>query len=87
MTASMYQDGRGYMSSVGQEMKTHLPQETAARTRNATGRFGALKQGSIGPTLSELEIMQQSERKQHQQNYNYEHGHNDGSAPGWRSSF
>ncbi len=53
----------------------------------ALNRIGALKQGSMGPVLSDLQVMQQNERKQHEQNYIYEHGHNDGSAPGWRSSF
>jgi hypothetical protein len=37
----------------------------------------ALKQGSVGKTMSDLEFMQSNERKQHQQAYIYEYGHND----------
>lgn len=51
------------------------------------GPVVALNKGSVGPTLSDLQFMQQNERKQHEQTYIYENGHNDGSAPGWRSSF
>ena len=56
------------MSTVGEEMKTHLP-----------GMTPAMKQGSEGPVMSDLQFMQNNERKQHEQNYIYEHGHNDGS--------
>lgn len=87
MSASMFQGEGDFMKTVGRAMKTHLPQETAARIRNDSGRIGALKQGSVGPTMSDMQIMQQNERKQHEDTYRYEHGHNDGSAPGWRSSF
>jgi len=73
---SMYQGSGQHMSAVGKEMKTRL-----------AGPIRALKQGSDGPTMSELQFMQDNERKQHEQNYIYENGHNDGSAPGWRSSF
>ena len=76
MTASMFQGEGGAMQVVGEKLKGHLPKS-----------IGALKQGSIGPTLSDLQMMQQNERKQHEQAYIYEHGHNDGSAPGWESSF
>lgn len=86
MTA-MFQGEGGYMSAVGSKMKTHLPQETSEKIRNATGRYNALKQGSVGPTMSDMQIMQQNERKQHQQAYEYEHGHNDGSAPLGNPSF
>lgn len=75
MTA-MYQGEGGHMNAVGEKMKTHLP-----------GQTPALKQGSEGPTMSDLQFMQSNERKQHEQNYIYENGHNDGSAPGYRSSF
>ena len=73
MTA-MYQGEGGMTSVVGQKNKGHLPTP-------------ALKQGSEGPTMSDLQFMQHNERKQHEQNYIYENGHNDGSAPGYRSSF
>ena len=69
MTASMYQGSGGYMKTVGEKMKTKLP-----------GPVHALKQGSIGPTMSDLQVMQNNERKQHEQTYIYENGHNDGSA-------
>lgn len=64
------------MSAVGEEMKTRLP-----------GPVAALKQGSVGPVMSDLQRMQRDERKQHEQNYIYEHGHNDGSAPLGKPSF
>lgn len=76
MTASMFQGEGGYMSAVGEEMKTHLP-----------GPVAALKQGSVGKTMSDLQFMMENERKQHQQTYNYAHGHNDGSAPLGKASF
>jgi len=65
MTASMFQGEGQNMSAVGKEMKTRL-----------AGPVHALKQGSEG-TMSDLQFMQQNERKQHEQNYIYEHGHND----------
>jgi hypothetical protein len=76
MTASMYQDSGGYSRVVGQNANGRIP-----------GPVAALKQGSVGPTMSDLQFMQQNERKQHEDTYRYEHGHNDGSAPGWKSSF
>lgn len=83
----MFQGQIQPMQAVGEKMKTHLPEETAARIRNQSGRFGALKQGSAGPTQSDMQLMQQNEKKQHQQTYLYEHGHNDGSAPLGTPSF
>ena len=65
MTASMYQGEGGYMSAVGEEMKGRLPGPNA------------MKQGSIGPTMSDMEFMQENERKQHEDTYRYENGHND----------
>lgn len=69
MTA-MYQGEGAPISEAGAEMKTHLPQEISAR-------IAALKQGSVGPTMSDLQFMQQNERKQHEDTYRYENGHND----------
>lgn len=66
MTASMFQGEGGYMSPVGEEMKTHLP-----------GQTPALKQGSEGPTMSDMQFMAENERKQHEDVYKYEYGHND----------
>ena len=76
MTASMFQGEGGYTSVVGQERRAHLPKPVAA-----------LKQGSFGPTKSDMQFMQDNERKQHEQTYIYEHGHNDGSAPLGNASF
>lgn len=36
---------------------------------------------------SDMQVMQDNERKQHEQTYIYEHGHNDGSAPLGKGSF
>jgi hypothetical protein len=66
MTASMYQGSGLYNSVVGEKMKGHLP-----------GPHPALKQGSEGPTMSDLQFMMQNEQKQHEQNYLYARGHND----------
>ena len=66
MTASMFQGERDYMNVVGENLKIHLP-----------GQTPALKQGSEGPTMSDLQFMQQNERKQHEDSYKYEFGHND----------
>lgn len=75
MTA-MFQSQTGSMSAVGERSRGQLPK-----------RVAAMSQGSEGPVMSDLQKMQQNERRQHEQNYIYENGHNDGSAPGWESSF
>jgi len=41
------------------------------------GPVKALKQGSVGPVMSDLQNMLHTERKQHQEAYGYQHGHND----------
>ena len=64
------------MSPVGKEMKTRLP-----------GPLAALKQGSVGPVMSDMQVMMENERKQHEDSYKYAHGHNDGSAPLGKASF
>ncbi len=56
----------GSMQVVGERMKGRLPKPVAA-----------LKQGSVGKTSSDLQFMQENERKQHEQTYIYENGHND----------
>jgi len=66
MTASMYQGSGTYTKVVGQKAKGHLP-----------GPFKALKQGSEGDTMSDMQRMATNERKQHEQTYIYENGHND----------
>lgn len=76
MSASLYQGTGNFMNVVGNTIKGSLPKPVAA-----------LKQGSVGPTMSDLQVMQQNERKQHEQNYIYENGHNDGSAPLGTPSF
>lgn len=87
MTASMFQGESDYMSAVGEEMKTHLPQSVAAQEANNRGRIAAFKQGSVGPTMSDMQVMMENERKQHQDAYRYAHGHNDGSSPLGNPSF
>lgn len=86
MTASMFQGEGGYMSAVGEKMKTHLP-EPVARVENARGRVAALKQGSVGPTMSDMQFMMENERKQHEDSYRYAHGHNDDNVPLGNASF
>jgi hypothetical protein len=67
MTAAMFQGEGGYMSAVGQKMHTRLQ-----------GPPPALKEGSVGPTMSDLQFAMENERKQHQQAYNYAHGNHVG---------
>ncbi len=72
MTASMFQGEGGYTSVVGEKPK----------------RIAALKQGSVGPTMSDLQFEMENERKQHQQAYEYEHGsHSDDNLPLGKASF
>lgn len=66
MTASMFQGEGGYTSVVGQSRKGRLP-----------GPHYAMKQGSIGPVLSDMQVMMQNEQKQHEDAYRYANGHND----------
>jgi hypothetical protein len=70
MTANLYQGEGGYQAVVGPVKKGRLP-----------GMPPALKQGSQGDVMSDMQFMMHNEQKQHQQAYNYAHGHNDGSAP------
>lgn len=66
MTASMF-DGEGQNQQVvGNEAKVYLP-----------GQTPMMKQGSQGPTMSDMQFMRDNEIKQHQELYNYENGHND----------
>ena len=76
MTASMFQGEGGYSSVVGQKLKAALPKPVAA-----------LKQGSVGKVASDLQNMLQNEKKQHEQAYIYEHGHNDDNIPLGNPSF
>lgn len=77
MTASMFQGEGGYMSTVGEEMKTRLP-----------GPIRALKQGSEGPTMSDLQFEMENERKQHEDAYRYAHGsHASDNVPLGKASF
>lgn len=82
MTASLYQGQGDYTEVVGQKPKGHLPEKM-----NLVGRVAALKQGSIGPVMSDLQNMMENERKQHEQGYRNSHGHNDGSEPLGQPSF
>lgn len=75
MTA-MYQGQIGATPAVGEMSRGQLPKP-----------IDAMSQGSQGPVMSDMQMMQNDERRQHEQNYIYEKGHNDGSATGWESSF
>lgn len=77
MTSSLYQGEKGYMSVVGEKMKTHLPRPVAA-----------LKQGSVGQTMSDMQFMMENERKQHEDAYRYAHGsHASDNVPLGKESF
>jgi hypothetical protein len=71
----MYQGEGQHMDVVGNKKKGHLPKS-----------LSALRKGSVGPTMSDLQVMLENERKQHEQQYVYQKGHNDGSAPLGRGS-
>jgi hypothetical protein len=73
VTASMFQGEGGYMSAVGEKMKTKLPGPNP-KLMNAQGRIAMLKQGSVGPTMSDMQFMMENERKQHEDSYRYSHG-------------
>ena len=77
MTASMFQGEGGVMSVVGEKMKGHLPHPP----------IQALKQGSVGSTMSDMQFMMENERKQHEDSYRYAHGHNDGGGLMGKASF
>lgn len=66
MTASMFQGEGGVQQVVGQNPMGQMQ-----------GMPPALKQGSFGPVLSDMQVMMQNEQKQHQQAYDYANGHND----------
>lgn len=76
MTASLFQGEGGYMSVVGENPTAKLPKPIAA-----------MKQGSEGPVRSDLQQMQHDERKQHEDTYRYENGHNDDNTPLGQPSF
>lgn len=62
MNALTFQ-GRGHMDVVGGDKKTRL-----------AGPVAALSQGSVGPTMSDMQFMLENERKQHEDAYRYSHG-------------
>lgn len=66
MTAMFSSEG-GHMDVVGGKTKGHLPHPP----------IQALKQGSVGEVLSDMQRMQKDEKAQHEQTYIYENGHND----------
>lgn len=63
MTANLYQGQVAPVQVVGEAMKTRL-----------SGPVAALKQGSVGPTMSDMQFMMENERKQHEDAYRYAHG-------------
>ncbi len=67
MTASMFQGEGGYQAVVGPRTRAKLPGPA----------IQPLLQGQINKPMSDLQTMQENERKQHEQTYIYENGHND----------
>lgn len=67
MTASMFQGEGGIQSVVGPKTKAKLPGPA----------IQPLLSGQIDKPKSDLQNMQDNERKQHEQVYIYEFGHND----------
>lgn len=65
MTA-MFQGEGTPMAAVGGMFQGQMPKPVAA-----------MSQGSEGPVMSDMQMMQNDERRQHEQNYIYENGHND----------
>lgn len=62
----MYQGEGGFTEVVGRKRTAKLPHPPTQ----------ALKQGSVGDVMSDLQNMQETERKQHMDTYKYEHGYN-----------
>jgi hypothetical protein len=89
MSANLYQGQGGFMSVVGEKMKTHLPGpiDSLADTANKVGRFAAFEQGSVGPTMSDMQFMMENERKQHEDAYRYANGHQGSTVPLGDASF
>ena len=77
MTASMFQGEGGYQSVVGPKTKAKLPGPA----------IEPLIQGQTNKPKSDMQVMQENERKQHEQTYIYENGHNDGSSALGKGSF
>lgn len=67
MTASMFQGEGGYTAVVGPKTKAKLPGPA----------IEPILQGQINKPKSDMQVMQDNERKQHEQTYIYENGHND----------
>lgn len=67
MTASMFQGEGGFTKVVGVNEKGRLPGPA----------FEPYRQSHPDKPMSDLQHMQENERKQHEQTYIYEHGHND----------
>lgn len=87
MTANLYQGEGGYTSVVGQKSRGQLP-ERISRLANDIGRFSAMNQGSVGPTMSDLQFAMENERRQHEDAYRYAHGgHANDNVPLGKPSF
>ena len=67
MTASMFQREGGLQSVVGPKTKAKLPGPA----------IQPILQVQINRPKSDLQTMQDDERRQHEQTYIYENGHND----------
>jgi hypothetical protein len=66
MTA-MFQGEGGYQATVGPKTKAKLPGPA----------IQPITSGQIDKPKSDLQVMQDDERKRHEQTYIYENGHND----------
>lgn len=77
MTASMFQGEGGYTSVVGPQTKAKLP----------GAAIESILKGQVNKPMSDMQTMQANERKQHEQTYIYENGHNDGSSALGQGSF
>jgi hypothetical protein len=67
MTASMFSGEGGFTKVVGLKEKGRLPGPA----------FEPYRQAMFNKPKSDLQNMQENERKQHEQTYIYENGHND----------
>lgn len=67
MTSAMFQGEGGYQAVAHEAIKSALPKPLRAMAQGSTN----------GEVMSDLQNMMANEQKQHQQAYQYAHGHND----------
>ena len=68
-------------------MNANMFQSNRGMQQVGGGKTPALKQGSVGETMSDLQFMLHNERKQHEEAYRYEHGRNGEQNPLGEASF